>query len=372
MQLLLDSTQTDLQQLVRSYLEDKWSTRSLMDTMLDRPGASAVPWSDLARNLDIVGLSIPETYGGSGCSVVELSIVMAELGRALYAGPFLSTAGLAVGGLVASQDEQAMSDYLPAIARGDLTCALVGLHEVMEADHAALPSATEIQGSWTVEGSVGFVIDCEETDLLIVFADTIAGVEIFLVDAEADGLTRTTQPTLDLTRPLSSVLFEATPARRLDALGGGARTVGALRMTAAVLHAAEDIGAAEKCLELAVAYAKERVQFGRAIGSFQAIKHRCADMLLSIEAAKAAATYAVRAVAADAPDALVSALNAGAASSDALYQAAMSAGQVFGGIGYTWEHPMHLYLRRAVASRFLFGKPAAHREELLMHHLEMT
>jgi alkylation response protein AidB-like acyl-CoA dehydrogenase len=370
MQLMLDSTQTDLQQLVRSYLDDKWSTSALMDSMLGRANAATVTWSELARDLDLVGLAIPEAYGGSDCSVVELSVVMAELGRSLYLGPFFVTAGLAVTCLIESQDAGAMRAYLPAIGRGELVVTLVGLHEIMTGDHAALPTATEGRSSWAIEGSSPFVLDCEGTDLLIVFANTATGVEAMLVDSDAPGMSRVTEHSLDLTQTLGSVRFEGTPADLLGAPGSGVCTMGKLRMAAAVLKASQDIGTAEKCLELAVAHAKERVQFGRPIGSFQAIKHRCADMLLAIEAAKAAGTYAVRAVATDAPDALVSALNATAASSDALYLAATSAGQVFGGVGYTWEHPMHLYLRRAIASQFLFGTPVSQREELLQLHID--
>ncbi|MCW2830452.1 MAG: acyl-CoA dehydrogenase protein [Aeromicrobium sp.] len=370
MTLLLDADQRDLQTLVRSFLSKKWPTSSLMDEHMGRPPATSVTWSELAEDLDVVGLAVPEAFGGSDGTLTELAVVAREMGRALYTGPYLSTAALAVTSLMESGDDAAMSAHLPRIARGELTIALAGLHEVMEGTTSQLPVATGLDGDWTLDGSTRFVMDVDGAEYIFVFGQVGADVALFQVAAGAHGLSTDAQDSLDLTRRLATVGWASTPAVMLGAPDRGHAIARRVRMTAAVLVASEDIGAAEQCLDMAVRYAKDRKQFGRPIGSFQSIKHRCADMLLAIEAAKAAAAYAGRAVRQDADDAETAALNAHAACSDALHLAATSAGQVFGGIGYTWEHPMHLYLRRAVASRFLFGTAPAHRDEVLQRHLD--
>jgi alkylation response protein AidB-like acyl-CoA dehydrogenase len=369
MRLQPDSDQRELQALVRSYLDDRWPTSALADTVMGRCDATHVPWSALASELGLVGVGIPDAYEGLGCGVVELSIIMEELGRSLYIGPYLSTAGLAVTALVGSHDHAAMGTYLPRIARGELLATVAGLHEVAEDRLEDLPHASRTSSGWEIDGTTSLVLDADAAELIIVCASTRDGVRMFLVEAGTQGVGIVLSEGIDPTRAIGTVTWTGAAATELEydvaRLG-----VTRLRMVTALLQGAEDVGAAERCLELAVAYAKDRVQFGRQIGSFQAIKHRCADMLLRVEAAKATVAYAARAVASEAPDALDAALNANAAASDAIFHCATSAGQVFGGIGYTWEHPLHLYLRRAVTSRFLFGTATAHREEVLTRRIE--
>jgi alkylation response protein AidB-like acyl-CoA dehydrogenase len=367
--LQLDSTQRDLQALMRSYLENRWPTTALMDHVMGRCDTPQVPWSDLASELDLVGVGIPDAYGGLGCGAVELSIIVGELGRSLYIGPFLATAGLAVTAILGSQDEAAIASYLPRIARGELLATVVGLHEVVSDRLDYLPTAIQTSAGWKIDGESRLVLDADQAALLVVCASTPAGVRTFLVEPSAPGVAIAREEAIDLTRSLSTVTLSEVAATELGELEAARLGVARLRRTAAMLQSAEDVGAAQRCLELAVAYAKDRVQFGRQIGSFQSIKHRCADMLLRVEGAQATVAYAARAVANESPDALDAALNANAAASDAVFHAATSAGQVFGGIGYTWEHPIHLYLRRAVTSRFLFGTASAHRDELLRRRI---
>jgi alkylation response protein AidB-like acyl-CoA dehydrogenase len=374
MRLQPDSTQRDLQALVRSYLDDRWPTSTLADTLMGRSDATHVPWSDLATELGLVGVGIPDAYEGLGCGAVELSIIVGELGRSLYIGPYLSTAGLAVTALVGSRDPTAMATYLPRIARGELLATVAGLHEVAEDRLDDLPNATRTSSGWKIDGTTSLVLDADAAGLIIVCASTPEGVRMLLVEAGTHGVDIVRNEAIDPTRAIGSVTWTDVAATELGDADADAAQLGVarLRTTTALLQGAEDVGAAERCLELAVAYAKDRVQFGRQIGSFQAIKHRCADMLLGVEAAKATVAYAARAVASEAPDALDAALNANAAASDAIFHCATSAGQVFGGIGYTWEHPLHLYLRRAVTSRFLFGTAAAHRDEVLTRRIDAT
>jgi acyl-CoA dehydrogenase len=367
MGMLPDADQRDLIETIRSFLQKRWPTTALMDVAMGREPADREFWPALANELGVLGLAVPEEYEGVGCSVVEVCLVLTELGRGLYMGPYLGTAALAVEAITASRDRSAMSAHLPGIARGELRATVAGLQELTS--DAVLPAARLIGGQWLLTGTANHVIDALSADLLVVLADTDGGPEAFTVRSDSDQISMTPLNSLDLTRQQSTIDFHGARAERLGARGSGLAISRRLRLVTAVAQAAEDIGAAEQCLDMAVAYARDRVQFGRPIGSFQAIKHKCADMVLRIEAAKATVTYGASAVALDTDDAESSALNASAASSDAFFHAATTAIQIFGGIGYTWEHPAHLYLRRAVASRYLFGSPARNRQRVLELHL---
>jgi alkylation response protein AidB-like acyl-CoA dehydrogenase len=200
-------------------------------------------------------------------------------------------------------------------------------------------------------------------DVLLVAAHTDAGLELFRVDADAAGVERRPLPTLDLTRKLAHVSFANTPATRVSRRDQTAGLGRVLALTVAAL-AAEQVGGAQKCLEMATEYAKTRLQFGRPIGSFQGIKHKCAEMLVAVEFAKSAAYNACFAAAGDEPDFLESAALAKAYCSEAYFRAAADNIQIHGGMGFTWEHPAHLYFKRAKASELLFGDAAHHREVL--------
>ena len=209
-----------------------------------------------------------------------------------------------------------------------------------------------------------FVLDGHTADLILVAARTSAGVSLFAVDGGASGLTRTALSTMDQTRKQAKVEFDNTPARLIGADGAGWNVLSTVLDLAAVALAAEQVGGAQKCLDMAVEYAKVRVQFGRPIGSFQAIKHKCADMLLEVESAKSAAYYAGW-CAAEMNEELPSVASlAKAYCSEAYFHAAAENIQIHGGIGFTWEHPAHLYFKRAKSSELLFGDPTYHRELL--------
>jgi alkylation response protein AidB-like acyl-CoA dehydrogenase len=293
------------------------------------------------------------------------------MGRNLYVGPYFSTALLAVELLLASDDSTAAKTYLPRLCEGDLTAVVAGLQELAEGDVDQLPQATFLgDGGWSLTGKARHVIDADSAGLILVLARTSSGVSGFVVEPTSRGLQRTPTPNVDVTRPLVILTFERCSATRLGAGDADTSMVDRLLTVAMIGQAAEAIGAGERCLELAIDHAKTRVQFGQPIGSFQAVKHRCADSFVALEAAKASVRYAAKLVELGVDDSELYALNANAAAADALFIAATSAIQVHGGIGYTWEHPLHVYLRRALATRFLLGSPAAHRERMLQLRLQ--
>ena len=224
--------------------------------------------------------------------------------------------------------------------------------------------ATQQGDGWVLNGTKMFVIDGHTADLVIVAARTPAGVSLFTVVGDAPGLTRTALSTMDQTRKQARLELADTPARLIGTDGQGWTVLGTVLDLAAVALSAEEVGGAQKVLEMAVEYAKVRVQFGRPIGSFQAIKHKCADMLLEVESAKSAAYYGMW-CAAEMNDELPSVASlAKAYCSEAYFHAAAENIQIHGGIGFTWEHPAHLYFKRAKSSELMFGDPTYHRELL--------
>jgi len=326
-------------------------------------GFDAGVWRSLAEQLDGTGLVVPERYGGSGAGPVELAIVCEQLGRSLYGGPYLSSAVLATTLLVALGDDAANAELLPPLARGERT-ATVALDEGDgSGDPATLATiATQTSAGWTVSGTKRFVLDGASADSLLIVAE---GPRVFVVDAAAAGVTINALPTLDRTRKQADVVLAEAPARLLAGDAGAAlrRTL----QTAVVMLAAEQAGGARRVLEMAVGYAQQRFQFGRAIGSFQAIKHMCADLLLEVESAHSAAYYAAWALTGETDDADVAEPVALAAAfcSDAYVKAATDNIQIHGGIGFTWDHPAHLYLRRARTDAQLFGNANRFREQYL-------
>jgi alkylation response protein AidB-like acyl-CoA dehydrogenase len=331
--------QDELRASVRRFLTDKSAVRVWMES---EEGHDPAMWRQMAEQLGLQGIALPEKYGGSGGGQVELGIVLEEMGRVLLPSPYFATVALAGQALAASGDDAAMSRWLPGIADGSLT-ATVAVAE--ESGSWRLEDVATTAADGTVSGTKMFVVDGHTADLLLVVART----GLFAVEGDAPGVTRTRLDTLDPTRRLARVDLDGAPAVQVGP-AGLPRT--ALDL-AVVALAAEQVGGAQACLDAAVAYAKIRVQFDRPIGSFQAIKHKCADMLLAVEAARSAAYHAASEVA-ESPV-------AAAYCSAAYTHAAKENIQIHGGIGYTWEHDAHLHLKRAKSSEQLFGAPAAHR-----------
>jgi alkylation response protein AidB-like acyl-CoA dehydrogenase len=319
----------------------------------------------MAEQMGLQGLHIPEEYGGSGFSYVELGIVLEEMGRALLCAPFFSSVVLAANTLILSGDDDAKKAYLPGIASGEMIATVAFTEPNGKWDESGIATeATPSGDGYTISGTKSFVIDGHSANLVIVAAKTAAGTSLFAVDGDASGLTRTSLSTMDQTRKQAKLDFDNTPATLIGTDGKGWDVLESVLDLAAVGLAAEQVGGAQCVLEMAVEYAKVRVQFGRPIGSFQAIKHKCADMLLEVESAKSAAYYGMW-CAAEMNDELPSTASlAKAYCSEAYFHAAAENIQIHGGIGFTWEHPAHLYFKRAKSSELLFGDPTYHREQL--------
>jgi alkylation response protein AidB-like acyl-CoA dehydrogenase len=356
--------QDELRSSVRRFLASKSASSDVRHLMETDDGYDPQVWKQMADQLGLQELAIPEQYGGSGFTVVELGIVFEEMGRALLCAPFFATIGQAAQLLLSLDDDTANSRWLPAIARGEVIATLATVDDSGSNDRADTDArATKIGDHWTVDARKTLVVDGMLADLLLVTARDDEGLGVYLIEPHTAGVNRVALSTLDLTRRLARVELVGAPAIRVGA-GDATAAVNHARDLALVALACEQTGAAERCLEMAVEYAKIRVQFGRPIGSFQAIKHKCADMLLEVESAKSAAYYAARA-AAEMPEELpASAALAKAHCSEVFFNVAAENIQVHGGIGFTWEHDAHLYFRRAKSSQMMFGNPEHHRARL--------
>jgi alkylation response protein AidB-like acyl-CoA dehydrogenase len=357
--------QEELRKSVRRFLEDKSASPEVRRLMETTDGYDPAVWSQMAKQLGLQGLAIPEEFGGSGFTFVELVVVLEEMGRALLCAPYFSTVALAANALLSSGDDSAKKEYLPGIASGDTIATVALTEDAGRWDEAGVTlAATKSGDGWTLDGHKSFVIDGHTANLILVAARTGAGVSLFAVDGGAVGLKRTPLATMDQTRKQARLEFASTPAKLVGTDGGGWATVSKTLDLAAVALAAEQVGGAQKVLDMSVEYAKVRVQFGRPIGSFQAIKHKCADMLLEVESAKSAAYYAGWAAAEDSDELPTVACLAKAYCSDAYFHAAAENIQIHGGIGFTWEHDAHLYFKRAKSSELYLGDPTYHRELL--------
>jgi alkylation response protein AidB-like acyl-CoA dehydrogenase len=357
--------QRALRAAVRSFAERAFSEAEVRRLMETPQGYDAQTWRRMAEELGLQGLLVPEEHGGAGASLLELAIALDELGRRVAPGPFLSTA-LATVAILETRDATAAAELLPGIAAGETIATIAIAEESGLWSDAGIDCTASRKGDgWQLQGTKSFVTDGAAADLLIVAARTPEGIALFAVQATAEGVRRTPLIGFDLTRRLAQVDLQDAPARLLGDVDQGSASLLRVLELGAVAVAAEQMGTADFALTMAVDYAKERVQFGRAIGSFQAIKHLCADALLEVESARSAAYYAAWA-AADGRDDEVSTVAplAKAFCSDTAFQVAALNMQVHGGISFTWEHPAHLYYRRAKAGYPFWGDPASHRERL--------
>jgi alkylation response protein AidB-like acyl-CoA dehydrogenase len=288
---------------------------------------------------------------------------MEEAGAALLCSPLLASGVLAAELLRALGDQAAKTRLLPGVAAGTsvATVALTGDRGLWTEDSVAV-TAEPGGGGWKLSGAANYVLHGQNADVLLVLARGADGLAAFEVDPKAAGVEIKALPTFDHTLRLARIAFDGAPARRLDAAGPVWPAVEQAISLALVALAGEQAGGARRCLEFTVDYAKARIQFGRAIGSFQAIKHMAADLLLESESAISAARNAAARLAEGAADAPAAISLAAFACADAFTQTTATSIQMHGGIAFTWTHPAHLYLRRARADAQLFGTPAVHRE----------
>ncbi len=360
---------TDEQLALRHAVADLMAKRStethVRALMATDTGFDPAVWQELAA-MGLLGLLIPEQYGGAGAGAVEVGIVAEELGRTLFAGPFLSTAVLVPNLLAEAGDTGEAAAVLPRIAAGELIATIA----VAEDGSARLPasiatSANAVGEIWQVTGTKHFVLDGQAAGLIYVLANTDTGPAVLAVEAGVPGLEVMPLTTVDQTRKQCRLQFVDTPARLIGNLGCGVEVFTAALDSSAVALISGQAGGARRAMEMACEYAKTRYQFARAIGSFQAVKHMCADMLLEAESAVSAARFVAAAFAGQSPTRLADLALAQAYCSEAYVFVAATNIQAHGGIGFTWEHPAHLYLRRARSDAQLLGSPSWHRERYL-------
>jgi len=346
-------------------LADRCTEADVRRVMETTDGYDPVLWAQLAE-MGVVGLIVDEAYGGAGAGPVELELVMEAAGAALLCSPLLGSGVLAAGLVQALDDEDAKTRLLPKIADGSLIAAVAvtgakGGWTAADVEAHAAPAGE----GWLLNGAAGFVIHAQNAAVLLVVARTAEGFGVFEVAADAHGLSLSALPTFDHTLRMANLAFCATPARRLACDGPAWDKVEQALDLARVALAGDQAGGAKKVLELTVDYAKARIQFGRQIGSFQAIKHMAANLLLETESAISAARHAAQRLADGAPDAGSAVSLAAFACADAFTRVAADSVQMHGGIAFTWVHPAHLYLRRARADAQLFGAPSVYRERYL-------
>ncbi|MGH7264903.1 MAG: acyl-CoA dehydrogenase family protein [Candidatus Rokuibacteriota bacterium] len=365
-----------LRQTARSFLE-KECPSPFVRRMMDEPaGTTDDFWQKLAE-LGWLGLVYPEAYGGVGLGFVDLTVVLEEMGRAVMPGPYFSSVllgGLAI--LEAGSDAQKQA-WLPKIATGEARATLALLEESGALGPAGIQLAAKPgkAGRYVLSGTKLFVPDAHGADVLVVAARTgkgtrdaaDGGVSLFLVPADARGVTTTLLPTMDQTRKLCEVTLSRVEVGPDAVLGGpdqGWAPLARVLDKATVGLCAEMCGGAQKVLEMCTEYAKVRVAFGKPIGAYQAVKHKCADMLVAVENAKSITYYAAWAVDEAVAEGPLAASMAKAYVSDAYRKAAGDAIQIHGGIGFTWEHDLHLYFKRAKGSEVTLGDATLHRERV--------
>jgi acyl-CoA dehydrogenase len=344
--------------LAESVFADCCPPETVRTLMGRREGYDRELWRRWAEEPGVQGVGVPERFGGAGLQLPDVAEVFEAAGRTLVCAPLLSTAGLAIPLLLADGDEAASARWLPGLADG----SLVGT--VVTPDTARVRATSSPGGGCTLDGEAGQVVDGASADLLLVAAETPDGAGVFAIEAAgALGLTRTPLMSLDLTRRLAALEFRAVPAVRVA--GCTAERLEDALDTGRILLAAELVGVAQHCLDMTVRYTSERIQFGRPVGSFQAIKQRAADLLTRLELARSAARHAAEAL--PGADRRMSAALAKAYCAETAVSVAAEAIQLHGGIGFTWEHDAHLYYKRALTGSELLGSGASQWARVTAH-----
>ena len=413
--LLYSETERDLSAALADLLASTSAPADVLARTEQPQTCDSGLWSTVAAEIGIAGLLIPEALGGAGGTYTELAAAAEQFGSAVAPIPYLGSAAVATAALLSAARSAAANDAVPAgdmpfvtgltgpaafaqaaafraraaagaadaagtvrvspaagllrqMADGSLTAALAVT--VTTAPGAPFPATARVAGhgdtatgTVRLRGTIAAVADALPADVLLVPADGVPS-GLYLVEASAAGVHRTPVTSLDMTRQLCDISLDDAPARQVAVGAEAAAAVNAGLLAGATVLAAEQLGLAQRCLDLTVAYVKERRQFNRQVGSFQAVKHRLADLWTTIALAAAASRYAAACLASDAPDTPIAVALAKSACCDAAVAAAQECVQLHGGIGFTWEHPAHLYLKRAKAASVAFGTPGAHRASL--------
>ncbi|HVM41134.1 MAG TPA: acyl-CoA dehydrogenase family protein [Acidimicrobiia bacterium] len=370
MNFAFSEEQEALRETVAQFLGGKSPSSEVRRLMETTEGYDESVWKQMGEQMGLQGLHIPEEYGGQGYTFVELGIVLEEMGKVLLCAPYFATVCLAANAILNVGSDAQKKDLLPGIASGETIATLAFTEPSGKWGADGIGMTYESSGDgFTLSGEKMFVLDGHNADLIVVVArksgtSGTEGLSFFTVRGDADGLTRTALETMDMTRKQAKLEFSGVKADLLGEEGSGWDALSKTLDQAAVCLSSEMVGGAQQVLDMSVDYAKVRVQFGRPIGSFQAIKHKCADMLLEVESAKSAAYYAAWAAAEDNEELPVVASLAKAYCSDAYFHCAAENIQIHGGIGFTWEHDAHLYFKRAKSSETYLGDATYHRELL--------
>ena len=363
--------QEELRSTARDFLAAHSGSDQVRWAMQSELGYDLQVWKQIGAELGWPSVTIPEEYGGLGLGYVELVALLEMMGEALLCAPFFSTVCLAGNALLVGGNEEQKKEHLPGIAAGQTRATLAFSEPQGRWDAAGIAAIARREGSdYVLSGKKSFVLDGHCADLLVVAVRSEgttgeAGISLFIVPSQAKGLERRALPTMDQTRRQAELELRDVRVPASALMGEEGEGWGALSRTldlAAVALSAEQVGGAQKCLDLSVDYAKQRVQFGRPIGSFQAIKHKCADMLVKVESARSASYYAGCLAAEDGDELPVVASLAKAYCSDAYFRCAADTIQIHGGVGFTWEYDVHLYFKRARSSETFLGDAAYHRE----------
>jgi alkylation response protein AidB-like acyl-CoA dehydrogenase len=367
MDFSFSSDQLLLKNSARAFLDEHCKPTAVRLLWDDPRGESDTMWKEMAQ-LGWLGLSLPEVYGGSGLGMVESAILLEELGRAAYPGPYWPTV-LAAAAIEAAGADAQKKRWLSAIATGDARATLALLDADLDWDPAAMTARAEkTPRGWALSGTKRFVPWAHVANVLLIPARALEGPTLFLVDPSAAGLKLSPVQGMDLSTRWVQIDMDKVPAAAdavLGTPGQAAPLISSLVRRGAVGAAAEMLGASRRCLDMAVGYAKVREQFGQPIGSFQAIRHKCSEMLLEVENSHAAVYYAAWALDAKAEDGELAASVAKAYVGDAARKVCGEAIQVHGGIGFTWEYDLHIYFKRAKALEPMYGDADYHREQIV-------
>jgi alkylation response protein AidB-like acyl-CoA dehydrogenase len=357
--------QEELRKMVKRFLEEKSPESEVRRLMATAEGYDTAVWDQMAKELALQGLGIPEEFGGQGFGPVELYVVFEEMGAALFCSPYFSTVALAANAVLFVGTDADKAKYLPGIASGETIATVALTDDAGLWDLSATSTTASVSGDgFVLNGVRSYVTDGNTASIIFVPAVTTKGLSLFAVEGDATGVARESLATMDQTRKQSRVVFSDAPATLVGVEGEALAGLDTTLQVAAAALAAEQVGGAQRVLNNSVEYAKNRVQFGRPIGSFQAIKHKCADMLLDVESAKSAAYYAAWASQERNEELPIAASLAKSFCSEAYFHCAAENIQIHGGIGFTWEHHAHLYFKRAKSSELFLGDPAYHRELL--------
>jgi alkylation response protein AidB-like acyl-CoA dehydrogenase len=373
MDFQLTEEQEELGQMARIFLAEQSGPEQVRAAMQSPLGYDTEIWDQITSELGWPSVHIPEAYGGLGLGHVDLSILLEATGETLLCAPFFSTVALGVNAILQIGTDSQKKERLPGLAEGEQTATLAFAEASGRWDAQGIETLATANGEgFILEGKKCWVVDGHSADLLLIAGRSPGttgeeGISLFAVEGDAPGIARKTLPTMDQTRKIAEIELSSVHVGPNAILGEFGQAWPGLRRTldlAAIALAAEQVGGAQRCLDLAVAYAKERDQFGRPIGSFQAIKHKCADMFLDVETARSALYYAACIADDGSDDLTTNASLAKAWCSEAYFRCAAESIQIHGGVGFTWEYDPHLHFKRARAGESWLGDPNYHRERV--------